>query len=60
MLTCKTCKFRDAETKICLHPNIGELPEQSEGKKDFLAYSYNEGGVMEAGEDFGCIHHSEG
>ena len=56
---CKDCIYR--ENYLCQHPKIGEnlvtgLYPEREKEQDFLSYSYNEGGVFEVGDLFGCVH----
>ena len=62
--TCNTCKhWRNAEKEFrdevaggfCNNKKITESFDIR--KRDWLVYSYNEGGSFWTGPDFGCIHH---
>lgn len=62
--TCKDCDWReycdDAEEWICAnHDKIGEQAKAKYSGYDLddcLTYSYDEGGVLYAGDNFGCVH----
>ena len=65
MKRCKTCRWWDTgegksgclSHRICL--NEDKLGEIANGESlDSLIYSYEKGGVMWAGPDFGCVHHA--
>jgi hypothetical protein len=61
MNTCDTCKHWARESAwggdfrgigICDHPKLTEgVPDE-----DGLAYQYTEGGAIQTGPKFGCIH----
>jgi hypothetical protein len=61
METCKTCRWwgpLDEPLGECRCPLIGESALScNPGRTDVLNYPYDEGGVIETGPDFGCVHH---
>lgn len=53
---CKDCLHRN-KNRICCCERIREPYElEDNGRDDCLEYCYNEGGVFEVGDYFGCVH----
>ena len=54
---CKDCEWRD-EYRYCMNrEKLDENWHQGFGENDDrLIYSYQEGGVFQVGDNFGCVH----
>lgn len=69
---CKDCKWWSADDaasrsfacepigvmRICEHPKLGD-PSTVTNDADALRYEHDEGGMIETGPEFGCIHFEE-
>ena len=56
---CKNCQWRGTEKnpRNCQCPKIHEKWSGEENiNDDCMAYSYDEGGWFEVGDNFGCVH----
>ena len=63
---CKTCTWRKQRGRSSVwwcenHDKLGETTlakyGRDDGADDCLTYPYDEGGGLEAGDNFGCVHH---